>query len=189
MKGRGERKKKEGRKARKRVPSPSRCCSLPLPQVRPSLSARTHARQIFYNRKKKRERERNSLVANTQRARTHTITPGGGRPQRPARPSVLLDPASPASCPPERKKTTTTTTKAPALRGSGEAGQSPPSLSSSPPFGFAPPAPEASCLPVPFFCSHVITAPAAATTCPCRRHWLAGRVLNSLVSGTPRWTS
>lgn len=159
-----------------------------LRSVHLSQLARMHAK-YFTTEKKKRERERNSLVANTQRARTHTITPGGGRPQRPARPSVLLDPASPASCPPERKKTTTTTTKAPALRGSGEAGQSPPSLSSSPPFGFAPPAPEASCLPVPFFCSHVITAPAAATTCPCRRHWLAGRVLNSLVSGTPRWTS
>lgn len=72
MKGRGERKKKEGRKARKRVPSPSRCCSLPLPQVRPSLSARTHARQIFYNRKKKEgEREEQSRCEHTTRTHAH----------------------------------------------------------------------------------------------------------------------
>lgn len=163
---------------------------LPLPQVRPSLSARTHARQIFYNRKKKREREkeRNSLVANTQRARTHTITPGGGRPQRPARPSVLLDPASPASCPPERKKQQQPQQK---RRPSGEAARRG--------------GPRRRCRrrrhlvlllrrPRRAVCQSLsfvatITAPAAATTCPCRRHWLAGRVLNSLVSGTPRWTS
>lgn len=129
---------------------------LPLPQVRPSLSARTHARQIFYNRKKKegeREREEQSRCEHTTRTHAHNhsrrwATSTSRTSVRSPRPGVsrLLSPG--------KKKTTTTTTKAPALRGSGEAGRSPPSLSSSPPFGFAPPAPEASCLPVPFFCSH-----------------------------------
>lgn len=83
MKGRGERKKKEGRKARKRVPSPSRCCSLRPPldggaspflrSVHLSQLARMHAKYFTTEKKRGRERGTVSLRTHNAHARTQSL--------------------------------------------------------------------------------------------------------------------
>lgn len=129
----------------------------PPPSSGPSISLSSHActPNILQQKKKEGEREREEQSRCEHTTRTHAHNHSRRWATSTSRTSVRSPrPGVSRQLSPGKKKTTTTTTKAPALRGSGEAGRSPPSLSSSPPFGFAPPAPEASCLPVPFFCSH-----------------------------------
>lgn len=176
------------------APPPSRGGLFPLPRVRPSLSARTHALHIFYNRKKReRERERGtvSLRTHNAHARTQSLPAVGDLNVPHVRPFSFRNQSGVSHQLSPGKKKKQQQQPQQKRRPSGEVARQG--------------GPHHRCRrrrhlvlllrrprrAVGQSLSFVatITAPAAATTCPCRRHWLAGRVLNSLVSGTPRWTS